>query len=100
MDERQVLAAMRVSGREALLRQCLTNVQAILEEAGSSLAKAVSFTVVFADGDDFAGMNENGSDGFLANPWQGVLRVKTAAPTTNWHRNCLSSRSIFWSSSE
>jgi 2-iminobutanoate/2-iminopropanoate deaminase len=39
-------------------RQCLTNVQAILEEAGSSLAKAVSFTVVLADEDDFAGMNE------------------------------------------
>lgn len=39
-------------------RQCLTNVQAILEAAGSSLAKAVSFTVVLADEDDFAGMNE------------------------------------------
>jgi 2-iminobutanoate/2-iminopropanoate deaminase len=29
-------------------RQCLTNVEAILEEAGSSLARAVSFTVVLA----------------------------------------------------
>lgn len=39
-------------------RQCLTNIQAILEEAGSSLDKLVSVTVVLADEDDFAGMNE------------------------------------------
>ena len=39
-------------------RQCLTNIQAILEEAGSSLDKIVSVTVVLADEDDFAGMNE------------------------------------------
>ncbi|MBI5279564.1 MAG: RidA family protein [Burkholderiales bacterium] len=39
-------------------RQCLSNIQAILEEAGSSLDKVVSVTVVLADEDDFAGMNE------------------------------------------
>ena len=39
-------------------RQCLTNIVAILEEAGSSLDKIVSVTVVLADEDDFAGMNE------------------------------------------
>ena len=39
-------------------RQCLVNIQAILEEAGSSLDKLVSATVVLADEDDFAGMNE------------------------------------------
>jgi 2-iminobutanoate/2-iminopropanoate deaminase len=39
-------------------RQCLTNIQAILEEAGSSLAKIASATVALADEDDFAGMNE------------------------------------------
>ncbi len=39
-------------------RQCLTNISAILEEAGSSLEKIVSVTVVLADEDDFAGMNE------------------------------------------
>jgi len=39
-------------------RQCLTNIQAILEEAGSSLDKIVSVTIVLADEDDFAGMNE------------------------------------------
>ena len=39
-------------------RQCLTNVAAILEAAGSSVEKIVSATVVLADEDDFAGMNE------------------------------------------
>jgi 2-iminobutanoate/2-iminopropanoate deaminase len=39
-------------------RQRLENVVAILEEAGSSLDKIVSVTVVLADEDDFPGMNE------------------------------------------
>ncbi|HEY4230103.1 MAG TPA: RidA family protein [Thermoanaerobaculia bacterium] len=39
-------------------RQCLTNVVAILEAAGSSLDQIVSATIVLADEDDFAGMNE------------------------------------------
>jgi 2-iminobutanoate/2-iminopropanoate deaminase len=39
-------------------RQCLTNISAILEEAGSSLDKIVSITIVLADESDFAGMNE------------------------------------------
>jgi 2-iminobutanoate/2-iminopropanoate deaminase len=39
-------------------RQCLTNISAILEAAGSSLAKVVSITIVLASEDDFAGMNE------------------------------------------
>jgi 2-iminobutanoate/2-iminopropanoate deaminase len=38
--------------------QCLKNVSAILEAAGSSLEKAVSATFILADPDDFAGMNE------------------------------------------
>ena len=39
-------------------RQCLKNISAILEEAGSSLERVVSVTIVLADEDDFAGMNE------------------------------------------
>ena len=39
-------------------RQCLANIAAILEEAGSSLDKIVSITIVLRDEDDFAGMNE------------------------------------------
>lgn len=39
-------------------RQCLTNIAAILEAAGSSLDKIASVTVVLADEADFQGMNE------------------------------------------
>jgi len=39
-------------------RQCLTNIAAILEEAGSSMEKIVSVTIVLRDEADFAGMNE------------------------------------------
>ncbi len=49
-------------------RQCLANVQAILEAAGSSLDKIVSVTVVLADEDDFAGMNEEWLKWFPSNP--------------------------------
>ena len=49
-------------------RQCLTNVAAILEEAGSSLDKVVSATVVLADEGDFAGMNEEWLRWFPVDP--------------------------------
>lgn len=49
-------------------RQCLRNIEAILEAAGSSLDKIVSATVVLADEDDFAGMNEEWLKWFPANP--------------------------------
>ena len=49
-------------------RQCLANIQAILESAGSSLDKLVSATVVLADEDDFAGMNEEWIKWFPSDP--------------------------------
>lgn len=49
-------------------RQCLTNIAAILEAAGSSLDKIVSVTVVLADEDDFPGMNEEYIRWFPSNP--------------------------------
>ena len=49
-------------------RQCLTNITAILEEAGSSLDKIVSVTVVLAEEDDFPGMNEEWLRWFPSNP--------------------------------
>jgi len=49
-------------------RQCLVNIQAILEAAGSSLEKVVSVTVVLADEEDFAGMNEEWLKWFPSNP--------------------------------
>ena len=49
-------------------RQCLANIQAILEAAGSSLEKIVSVTVVLAEENDFAGMNEEWLRWFPSNP--------------------------------
>ena len=49
-------------------RQCPTNIAAILEEAGSSMEKVVSVTVVLADEDDFAGMNEEWLRWFPTDP--------------------------------
>jgi 2-iminobutanoate/2-iminopropanoate deaminase len=49
-------------------RHCLTNIEAILNAAGSSMDKVVSVTVVLADEDDFAGMNEEWLKWFPVNP--------------------------------
>ena len=50
--------AIKVATIQEQTAQRLSNIRAILEEAGSSLDKVVSVTVVLADEDDFAGMNE------------------------------------------
>lgn len=49
-------------------RQCLTNIAAILEAAGSSLDQIVSVTVILADDDDFPGMNEEWLRWFPSDP--------------------------------
>ena len=53
-----ISGAIRGTTVQEQTAQCLTNIRAILEEAGSSLDKIVSATVILADEDDFAGMNE------------------------------------------
>jgi 2-iminobutanoate/2-iminopropanoate deaminase len=49
-------------------RQCLTNVQAILESGGSALDRIVSATFILADPADFAGMNEEWRRWFPVDP--------------------------------
>lgn len=49
-------------------RQCLKNISAILEAAGSSLARVVSATVIVLEESDFAGMNEEWVQWFPADP--------------------------------
>jgi len=49
-------------------RQCLANISAILEEAGSSMDRIVSATVILAEEDDFPGMNEEWLRWFPSNP--------------------------------
>ncbi|MGZ6312948.1 MAG: RidA family protein [Candidatus Limnocylindrales bacterium] len=49
-------------------RQCLKNVEAILRAAGSSMEQVVNATFILRDPDDFAGMNEEWSRWFPADP--------------------------------
>jgi len=49
-------------------RQSLTNIAAILQEAGSSIENIVSATVILAEEEDFAGMNEEWVRWFPSNP--------------------------------
>ena len=49
-------------------RQSLANIAAILEAAGSAMDRIVSATIVLADEDDFAGMNEEWLRWFPVNP--------------------------------
>ena len=49
-------------------RQCLRNVQTILEAAGSSLDRVVSATFILAEEGDFAGMNEEWGRWFPKDP--------------------------------
>jgi 2-iminobutanoate/2-iminopropanoate deaminase len=49
-------------------RQCLANISAILEAAGSSMDKIVSVTVVLAEEEDFPGMNEEWLKWFPVDP--------------------------------
>ena len=49
-------------------RQCLTNIAAILQAAGSSLDKVVSATVIVLEEEDFAGMNEEWVRWFPTDP--------------------------------
>jgi 2-iminobutanoate/2-iminopropanoate deaminase len=49
-------------------RQALSNVQAILETAGSSMDRIVNATFVLTRPEDFAGMNEEWKRWFTSNP--------------------------------
>jgi 2-iminobutanoate/2-iminopropanoate deaminase len=48
--------------------QCLRNIAAILEAAGSSLEKAVSATIILDDPDDFAAVNQEWLKWFPTDP--------------------------------
>ena len=60
--------AIKGSTVQEQTRQCLANIRAILEAAGSSMDKIVSVTIVLADEDDFAGMNEEYLKWFPVDP--------------------------------
>jgi 2-iminobutanoate/2-iminopropanoate deaminase len=49
-------------------RQCLANISAILQAAGTSLSRVVSATVIILEETDFAGMNEEWIKWFPTDP--------------------------------
>jgi 2-iminobutanoate/2-iminopropanoate deaminase len=53
---------------EEQTRQCLRNVEAILEAAGATIDDVVQATFILLDESDFAGMNEEWSRWFPTNP--------------------------------
>lgn len=53
---------------EEQTRQCLKNIEAILEAAGSSMDKLVSATFILRHAEDFAGMNAEWAAWFPHNP--------------------------------
>ena len=70
--------AFAEGGIKELTRQSLTNMKAILEEAGTSMANVVKTTVFLADMNDFAAMNEVYAE-FCAAPFpaRSAVAVKT-----------------------
>ena len=60
--------AIRGTTIQEQTNQSLVNIRAILEAAGSSLDKIISATVVLADEEDFAGMNEEWLRWFPSDP--------------------------------
>ena len=50
------------------VRQCLRNISAILDAAGSSLDKVASATVILLEEEDFAGLNEEWLKWFPVDP--------------------------------
>ena len=70
--------AFAEGGIKELTRQSLTNMKAILEEAGTSIANVVKTTVFLADMNDFAAMNEVYAEFFAAPfPARSAVAVKT-----------------------
>ena len=70
--------ALVEGGIKEQTRQSLTNVKAILEEAGTSMANVVKTTVFMADMNDFADMNAVYAE-FFSEPYpaRSVVAVKT-----------------------
>ena len=70
--------AFAEGGIKELTRQSLTNMKAILEEAGTSIANVVKTTVFLADMNDCAAMNEVYAEFFAAPfPARSAVAVKT-----------------------
>ena len=77
--------AFAEGGIKELTRQSLTNMKAILEEAGTSMANLVKTTVFLADMNDFAAMNEVYAE-FFAAPFPARSAVAVSIRKHSWIR--------------
>lgn len=69
--------AVEAQGIEAQTRQICENLKAVLEEAGSSLDKAVKTVCFLADMADFAAFNAVYGEYFTGKPARSCVAVKT-----------------------
>ena len=82
--------AFAEGGIKELTRQSLTNMKAILEEAGTSMANVVKTTVFLADMNDFAAMNEVYAEFFAAPfPARSAVAVKTLPKGASVEIECI-----------
>ncbi|KAH8737122.1 Endoribonuclease L-PSP-domain-containing protein [Ilyonectria robusta] len=58
-------------------RQCCKNLQAVIEEAGSSMTKVVKVTIFLSDMEHFAAMNAEYEQWFSHKPARSCVAVKT-----------------------
>ena len=80
-------------GIKELTRQSLTNMQAILTEAGLTLDNVVKTTVFLADMADFAEMNEVYAEFFSAPfPARSAVAVKTLPKGARVEVECIAAR--------
>lgn len=80
-------------GIKELTRQSLTNMQAILKEAGLTLDNVVKTTVFLADMADFAEMNEVYAEYFSAPfPARSAVAVKTLPKGARVEVECIAAR--------
>ena len=80
-------------GIQAQTRQAILNVQAILQEAGLSLANVVKTTVFLADMGDFAAMNEVYAQFFVQPfPARSAVAVKTVPKGALVEIECIAAR--------
>ncbi len=80
-------------GIKELTRQSLTNMQAILKEAGLTLDNVVKTTVFLADMADFAEMNEVYAEFFSAPfPARSAVAVKTLPKGARVEVECIAAR--------
>ena len=75
-------------------RQCLTNIEAILTAAGSSLDKVVSATFILDEESDFAGMNEEWVEVVSHRPTRAAGRQTADSPQGHEDFHCRDRRSL------